>query len=82
MSGIRGIRVKALDNLNFRPGPSDRMQAYPDLIPWGGIMTVYGRTVSGRGDEWYAVDYNGIKGWVYAPATQIVEGLTDALPIY
>ena len=75
----RGVKVKALDNLNFRPAPSDRTLPYPDLIPWGAIMTVYARTASGRGDEWYAVEYNGTRGWVYAPATQIVEGLMDAI---
>jgi len=78
----RGVRVQALDNLNFRPAPSDRTQPYPDLIPWGAQLTVYARTVSGRGDEWLAVGYNGVFGWVYAPNTTVVEGLMDAIPIY
>ena len=78
----RNVRVQALDNLNFRPRPSDRMPPYPDLIPWGAQLTVYARTVSGRGDEWYAVGYNGTFGWVYAPNTKIVQGLIDAIPIY
>ena len=75
----RGVRVQALDNLHFRPAPSDRTQAYVDLIPWGGIMRVFARTTSGRGDEWYAVQYNGINGWVYAPNTKVVEGLMEAI---
>jgi len=75
----RGVRVQALDNLHFRPAPSDRTQAYADLIPWGGIMRVFARTASGRGDEWYAVQYNGINGWVYAPNTKVVEGLMEAI---
>jgi hypothetical protein len=75
----RGVRVQALDNLNFRPAPSDRTQPYVDLIPWGGIMRVFARTVSGRGDEWYAVQYNGINGWVYAPNTKVIEGLMEAI---
>lgn len=75
----RGVRIQALDNLHFRPAPSDRTQAYADLIPWGGIMRVFARTASGRGDEWYAVQYNGINGWVYAPNTKVVEGLMEAI---
>jgi len=75
----RGVRVQALDNLHFRPAPSDRTQPYVDLIPWGGIMRVFARTTSGRGDEWYAVQYNGINGWVYAPNTKVVEGLMEAI---
>ncbi|GEM_PF-1913440 len=78
----RGVRLRALDNLNFRPRPSDRMPPYPDLIPWGAEMTLYARTASGRGDEWYAVEYNGIFGWVYAPNTVLIEGLIDAIPKY
>jgi hypothetical protein len=77
-----GVKIKALDNLHFRPAPSDRTQPYVDLIPWGGIMTLYARTASGRGDEWYAVEYNGIYGWVYAPVTQVVEGLIELIPKY
>lgn len=78
----RGVVVGAIDNIHFRPGPSDRTQPYADLIPWGGRMRVYARTTSGRGDEWYAVDYNGVKGWVYAPVTKVVEGLMEAIPKY
>ncbi len=78
----RGVRVQALDNLNFRPAPSDRTTAYPDLIPWGAQLTLYAKTTSGRGDEWYAVEYNGVFGWVYAPNTKLVEGLMDAVPKY
>ena len=75
----RGVRVQALDNLHFRPAPSDRTQPYVDLIPWAGIMRVFARTTSGRGDEWYAVQYNGINGWVYARNTKVVEGLMEAI---
>lgn len=78
----RGVRIQALDNLNFRPAPSDRTTAYPDLIPWGAQLTLYAKTTSGRGDEWYAVEYNGVFGWVYAPNTKLVEGLMDAVPKY
>lgn len=78
----RGVKVRALDNLNFRPGPSERTQPFANLIPWGAEMTLLARTVSGRGDEWYAVVYNGQQGWVYAPATTLVDGLMDAVPIY
>lgn len=78
----RGVIVEAYDNIHFRPGPSDRTQPYPDLIPWAGRMTVYARTTSGRGDEWYAVEYNGVRGWVYADVVKVVEGLMEAIPKY
>lgn len=78
----RGVIVEAIDNIHFRPGPSDRTQPYADLIPWAGRMTVYGRTTSGRGDEWYAVEYNGTRGWVYSGVVKVVEGLMEAIPKY
>ena len=77
-----GVKIQALDNLHFRPAPSDRTQPYVDLIPWGGIMTLYAKTASGRGDEWYAVEYNGIRGWVYAPNTKLLEGYIELIPKY
>lgn len=78
----RGVVVEAIDNIHFRPGPSDRTQPYPDLIPWAGRMRVFARTTSGRGDEWYAVEYNGTRGWVYAGVVKVVEGLMEAIPKY
>lgn len=79
---FRGVVLTANDNLNFRPRPSDRMPPYPDLIPWGARLNLYARTASSRGDEWYAVEYNGVYGWVYADNTKIAEGLIDAIPKY
>jgi uncharacterized protein YraI len=66
--------------MNMRVRPSERVQII-DKIPWGDQVKVIGRTIQGGNNFWLHVEWNGRKGWIFAPFIGL-RGTVDALPTY
>jgi hypothetical protein len=81
IDGAPDIGVSGQTNapLYLRRRPSIRTGVMAE-IPWGGVVTILGRTVQGGNSFWYHVRWNGMTGWAYAPYIQ-ESGYVDALPI-
>lgn len=76
----RGVVATTRAQMNVRVRPSDRMQVIGQ-IPWGGQVSVIGRTVQAGTDRWYQVRLaDGQVGWIAAPWVGI-RGERNAVPI-
>lgn len=70
--------------MNFRVLPTYRVARIADIpqIPWGGKVSIVGRTVQGGKDFWYQVRYGGRVGWILAAYVKIDSGNIQTVPIY
>ena len=63
----RGVVATTRAQMNVRTRPSERMPVIAQ-IPWGGQVSVIGRTVQAGIDRWYQVRLeDGRVGWIAAP---------------
>jgi hypothetical protein len=75
-TGVLGITRAPM---NFRRRPSTRTTIMAE-IPWGGVVTVIGRTVQGGENFWLHVRWDNGVGWIFAPYITI-DGDIDTVPI-
>lgn len=74
--GVTGVTRSVM---NFRVRPSERTQRIGQ-IPWGGTVSIIGRTIQDGRNFWYQVRYNGQVGWILA-AYVGTRGNMDLVPI-
>ncbi|MDZ4671824.1 MAG: SH3 domain-containing protein [Phototrophicales bacterium] len=68
-----GITGEPNAYMNIRRRPSTRSTIIGE-VPWGGRVTILGRTIRNGASYWMHIRYDGITGWIYAPYVKNIRG--------